>query len=396
MGVWYLFLQTFNYLNLIDFGISTGIVRELSIENAKNNNSEIKDIIASGKLLLFIVGIVFSIVGICSIYYIPNLIFIPNFLLYDFKFALFLVSIWGIFRFFLYLPILSLQAFNKILQYNILSTFQDLIRLLLSAIFFLFKPCISSIALGYISSEIMIRMKGFRTGSFPTSKGKLNINKIKNIFFFGSLTGFISVSTLLLFYTSSLIIGWRIGLTEIAIYQCSVSLSILLGRFAIIPFRNLLPKYYSLWGKGEYRFLVKNSREENIRILLITLIGLFFATLINKLFVKIWVGIEFYAGLKFTIAYNFFMLMSIARHNGYMAFLSISKIKLIFIFHLIEIPLNIVLSLILIDIFGLNGLPYAFIFATLPTTILSQSFFFRSRKRLNELPRRKQRGITKG
>ena len=79
--------------------------------------------------------------------------------------------------------------------------------------------------------------------------------------------------------------------------------------------------------------------------------------------------------MEVIIAYGFFLLFSVARHNGYIMYQSTGRLRPIVIGHLIEIPLNIGLSIILTNTLGLPGIACAYVLATLPVTFISQVVF---------------------
>ena len=109
--------------------------------------------------------------------------------------------------------------------------------------------------------------------------------------------------------------------------------------------------------------------------MLLVIVSLTLVCIFNNIFVKLWVGGELFAGYHFTIIYGAFILFSIARHNGYIMYQSFGRLRPIVIGHLIEIPLYIGLSIILIEIFGLVGVAYANIISSLPITIIAQTPF---------------------
>lgn len=380
LGVYYLLTQIFNCLNLSDFGFSNGITREISIENAKGNHIGVQEVIQTGKVILIIVGLFFSISGIAISFIIPKYIQMPEYIVKDFQLALSVLSIWGAFRFVLFLPILHMRSINKIIRCNIYENAQSIGRPLLAGLALFVSPTMISVAIGYILSELIVRIMGSMDLQHHFSFRTYNYDLFLKIVSFGGRTGFISISTLIIFYFTSIVIGWKLGVEEVAIYQSTIALPLLLSRFAIVPFTNLLPKLIEYYAKECMIDLIIVSKRENYRILFFTSIVLIIISMINGIFVGIWVGPELFGGQHFTVVYCIFILMTIARHNGYMVLQSLGRIRILSFFHLVEMPLTIGLVLILLDFYGTVGIPYAFVISTLPVTIFAQLFNFQKRQ----------------
>jgi O-antigen/teichoic acid export membrane protein len=178
------------------------------------------------------------------------------------------------------------------------------------------------------------------------------------------------------------------GIIQIAVYQSSVALLFLIHRFAIIPFSNLLPEFIRYYETGDICILKKKGLYCHSIVMLATFISLAIAALMNKLFVTLWIGEEFFAGYHFTVVYSFFTLLYVARHNGYIMYQATGYLKPILICHLIQIPINICLTLILLGKFGLIGIAYAYLLSSLPVIIISQLVLIR-------IPEKRFRNVIK-
>ena len=383
LGTWHLLFQTFNYLQLVDIGLSNGIVRQIAA--AKKKPQELADVTATAKTGLTIVGFLFSVIGMSACFIVPYFVKIPAPLRMDFVVALALLAAWGIFRYHYVLPLLSLRGNNRIVEFNALNLIQGPGRPILGAIFLAFKLKLIGIASGYMLVEALIRVMASRMQTTPRKIGRYCHKYLIKMLTFGGATAVISISTLVIFYSSSFIVGWRMDITSIAIFQSTIALPFFVARLAIIPFTNFLPGFISYYEGANSRRLRIWGQNAHYIVIVATLVILVFTCIINKQFITFWVGESLFAGHHFTICYGIFIFMYIASYNGYLMYQAIDRLKPILICHLIELPVNIGLSIILIEKWGLVGIPYAFMLAHLPVTIVSQFPFFCSMRQLDNV-----------
>ena len=385
LGVWHLLFQTFCYLQLVDIGLSNGIVRQIAAAKAMVDDQKLLDVYTTARRGLTVAGLAFAIGGVGACLMVPNFIEIPAHLRREFVMSLALIATWGIFRYRYVLPMLSLRGINRIVQYNMLNLIQGPGRPILGAILLTFELGLLGIASGYVLVEATVRAMASRMEARTKKIGHYNHKYFVKMLTFGSATALISISTLLTFYSSSFIVGWKLGVTAIAVYQSTIALPFLIARFAIVPFTNLLPRFVTYYETGNIIDLTRNGLHTHLVVILAASAVLMVACILNKTFVTLWLGESLFAGHHFTMCYAIFILLTIARHNGYMMYQAMDSLKPLLICHLIEIPVNVALSLILLAQFGLVGIAYAFVIAHFPATIVSQLAFFGRVKRLDNV-----------
>lgn len=370
--MWHLLFQTFMYLQIVDLGLSNGIVREIAAVKAKEDKKLFCDAAFTAKRGLSFAGIAFALLGGVACFLLPKFIEISSEFKIDFLTALGLLSCWGLFRYRYSLSLLGLRATNRIVAFNAMNLINGPGRPVMGIIFLTFKMGLTGIAIGYVLVEAAVRFISSKLQKFPLSSGNYNRRHLLRMLTFGGANTVVSLSVLVIFFSSSFIVGWRLGVKELAIYQSTIALPFLMLRFAIIPFSNLLPGFICHFERNEIRVLLDKGRRSHTIIMLIVLISLSMVCFLNKAFVTIWVGEELFGGYYFTIIYGAFLFLSIARHNGYMMYQSTGRLRPMVIGHLTELPLNIGLSIILIEKLGLTGIAYAFLLSSLPVTFISQ------------------------
>jgi len=377
LGMWHLLFQTFTYLQIVDLGLSNGIIRELAAAKVRGAKY-FSDTVATAMRAFTWVGMAFAGLGGITCFLLPCFIDLPLTLRKSFLIALILFSCWGFFRYRYAIHFISLYATNRIDIFNALNLLLGPGRPLMGMVFLTLKLGLPGVAIGYILVEAIVRAIALKIQKLPLASGCYDHKQFIKMFVFGGTTSVVSLSTLLIFFSSSFIIGWRVGVIKIAIYQSSIALLFLIHRFAITPFSNLLPEFIRYCETGDIFYMLKKKGLYcHSIVMLATFISLVIAAFINKLFVTLWLGEEFFAGYHFTVVYSFFILLSVARHNGYIMYQAIDYLKPMLICHLIQIPINLCLSLILLDKFGLIGIAYAYLLSSLPLIIISQLVFIR-------------------
>jgi O-antigen/teichoic acid export membrane protein len=380
LGIWHLIFQTFVFLQLIDFGWSNAIVREIASVRWDETRLWHHGLMKTAQRLLSTTGLVFAAAGIGAAWLVPRLVQIPEPFQWDFPLAVLLLAVWGMARYHYGLPLLTLRGLNRMLAFNVLELVQGAGRPLLGAAMALAHMGLVGIAAGYALAEAAVRWIARRWCPLDTTQGQFNSKTFYRALRFGGATGVIGVSTLVTFYSSSFIVGWNMGVTQVAVYQSTIALPLLLMRLAIIPFTNRLPILISGFQQKYDTGLMASTMRTHLIVLVFSGVFLLAICWVNEWFVTLWVGGELFAGLRFSMLFSLFLLMRIARHDGYMLFQAGGRLKSITVAHLVEVPANIALSILLIDIMGLNGIAYAYLLAALPVTIVSQIPFLSSRR----------------
>jgi O-antigen/teichoic acid export membrane protein len=381
LGVWHLIFQTFIYLQLIDFGWSNGIVREIASVGWKETEHLENRLMKTTKGLLFATGGVFLFAGVGAAYLLPHMVKIPDAFQWDFTLAILLLSVWGMLRYHYALPILVLRGRNRMIAYNGLELIQGAGRPILGTVMVLAHLGLVGITVGYALAEAAARFIAQRMCPIDGAQGKFDRDTFYRMLKFGGATGVISLSTMVTLYSSSYIVGWKMGVTQVAVYQCTIALPLLLMRLAYILFSNRLPGLISGLQRDYNTGLIKTTLKLHLMVLFGSGFFLFGVCLINEMFVTVWVGGELFAGTHFSLLFVIFLFMSIARHNGYTVWQARGRLKAMTVAHIIDVPVSVWLSVMFIDNMGLRGIALAFIIAALPSTIVSQ-FAFHNRSRI--------------
>jgi len=382
LGVWHLIFQTFVYLQLIDFGWSNGIVREIASVRDDRAGQLPQNLLKTTQRLLSATGVAFAIAGVGAAFLVPQFIDIPSAFKQDFTIAVLIFSVWGVARYHYALPLIALRGQNRLVAYNGLEILQGAGRPVLGALMVLSNLGIVGLAAGYAMAEAACRWIAVRLSRIDFTGGHFDRATFYRTLKFGGATGTISLSTLISFYSSSFIVGWKLGVTQVAVYQCTIAFPLLLMRLSIVPFTNRLPFLIASLHRNRDRSQMTATIHLHLLVLIISAGLLTGIVLANELFVTLWVGADLFAGLDFTLVFCLFVFISIARHAGFMVLQAEGRLKFLTLIHLLEVPLVLLLSIMLIDSMGLTGVAVALVVAALPSTIFSQFVFLRVKKLL--------------
>ena len=380
LGVWHLIFQTFVFLQLIDFGWSNGIVREIASVRYDAAGQPPHNLLKTTQRLLSATGVVFAIAGIGAALLVPQFIDIPSTFKHEFTIALLIFSGWGVARYHYALPLLALRGQNRLVAYNGLEIVQGAGRPVLGALMVLSNLGIVGLAAGYAMAEAACRWIALRLSRIDFTGGLFDRAIFYRTLKFGGATGTISLSALISFYSSAFIVGWKLGVTQVAVYQCSIALPLLLMRLSIIPFTNRLPLLITSLHRKHNPSQMTAAIHLHLLVLAVSTGLLTGIVMLNELFVRLWIGAELFAGMHFTLVFCLFVFMSIARHAGFMVLQAKDRLKFFTLIHLLEAPLALLLSIMLIDSMGLTGVAVSLVVAALPSTIFSQFAFLRDKK----------------
>tara|TARA_B110000305_G_C19239499_1_gene539184 strand:- start:174 stop:860 length:687 start_codon:yes stop_codon:yes gene_type:complete len=136
---------------------------------------------------------------------------------------------------------------------------------------------------------------------------------------------------------------------------------------------SLMPSLAHLSGEGNREKLIKYIKKIIIISIKFSVFGIGGIFLLNKLFVTLWVGSEYYAGPLFTLIIclsGFVFILNTAIYN---AIFADGKIITTAKSAILEAVIRIPLSVLLCYYWGINGVVLAVLLSVLPTSFLIQT-----------------------
>jgi O-antigen/teichoic acid export membrane protein len=363
-GIWILIFSLIGYGSLLDFGIRTSIVKYVAQFNSKKDQKNLNQLLNTS---LFI----YTIIGLASLL----LTFIVSTNIIDFfrisyediksaKIAVILTGItlslrfpFGVFEGFL----CGIQRYEVT---NLVKIIVNLIRAIFTFIFLILGYKIVVLSIIFFISEIV----GYLCMTFFCYRYltflKISLNCVKKdtgeiILKYSFYSFIISVSTLILYETDSIVIGLFLNTSFITVYAIA----------------NRLVKYLRLisWGFGDVfspassklvaiceidkieRLLINGTKYLLIILLPITLAYIF----VGDEFIHLWVG-EKYASSsgKILIILASSQVLAMAQYPAGAILYGMNKHKILALLVFLEAILNILLSIIFINNFGIIGVAW--------------------------------------
>lgn len=370
-GLWLTIGAVVMWFSLADGGIGVTLTRHLVSLRVKNE--KVVDVINSAVFFFLIISFLLFILSLPIYSFLINFFHIEPkdrlifLLLYEFSVAAcianLLASIYSA----------SLESCKYLVLVRNINSITFLISLLLSAIFVLaykdvvylavcqFLGAMSRLFLLYYYTKTKIRDYKFKfLKNFSILK---KIIKDGGFFQLSRIANIVSTSTDTVFITSFL------GPTLVPVYTFTTKLP----QMASITLASKVPNILFV-GFSE---LIENNQIDKVKnifqsmLILLVRFGLFFSIYIffyNSLFINLWVGEKYFAGSTLNIVIVILMLYDFVIRGSIGIIYAYGSFKKIGTVSIAEVLINIILSIVLIKIYGLFGLILATLLSRFFTT----------------------------
>ena len=361
------------FVAFFSFGFDQGLLRFISYYRGKNQSDKIRYLISfSRSFLLFS-----SVLAGAILYFSSNLIAINIF--HNEGLSIFLKTFSFLIPFYIFSSVFLsiLRAHENILFYSVISNIVPNLLKVLTLVFLLiigFKT--NAVALSYFTGIFVMFLLSYfavrKSISYIFNKSSINENegsKIRKEFFIYSWPiMFFGIANMIFYWIDSFTIGVFLGATDVGLYNAVVPIAALLGFVPELFMQLFFPMITKKISKKDFA-VVKELSQQIGKWIFILNIPLFF---IMFLFPGEVIGILF--GKEYVIAKNALVILSFGSFIATLSvsipqnlLLSIGKSKLM-LFNLLFLSLfNLILSIILIPKFGING-------AAISTTLVNVLF----------------------
>lgn len=360
-GVWILIVSVTGYFTVLDFGVSTAIVRYISSSTAQSDHAKARAVYSTSIVIFSIISVAILLLSSVLGYFFQDLFklySIPRIYLY----AVFLVSALDLACSLLFSvfsgSLAGLQEFKFIngtsILFNIIKTIL-LVFLLKLGFSLLTLALLQLLVSGFKALSQYVKIK-LNYSFMRFSSGAISRTSAKMIYDYSIYSFVIAIALKLLFYTDSVVIGAFINVSEIVFYAIPASLLDYLEKFIWAIVAVLVPVISANEATG--------NNEENAKfyiigtryILLVSMpimVSLFF---FGQDFISIWMGAEIgeNSGLVLKLlligfGFSFSQLLASGILKG------ISKHRVLAYILAAEAVANIVLSLLLAKPYGVAG-----------------------------------------
>ncbi len=342
-------------------GTNIGVHRYVAFYNARKEEAKVKGTLLSAIYITTILSIIFSALLFIFAEYLSLAVFNNSELTEVLKILSISMPFFALSNLLMY----ALQAFNRS-DYSTYGKYitEGVTKLAAAAILIYLGYKLAGASWAYVLSLIITTLVlfFFLNKTFPLfSKLKAEYN-YKELLTFSWPLVFSTIFWTLMVYINTLMLGFFRPVSEVGIYNASAPTAYLILTFPLAFGFIFLPIISMLYGKKNYSDLRKTAKITFKWNLLFSIPFFFIFTLFSKEILQLLFGADYVSGATSLIILSFgFFIYGWLSFNTELLKL-IKKSKLIVAITAVSLLLNIILNVILIKAYGING-------AALATTI---------------------------
>ncbi len=363
-GVWILAVSTVSYLNLLDLGLRSSIVRYVSKNTAAEKIIEAQK--AIGAALWFRTGlaVVIALLSVALAIAFPHLFKVPQDLQHAGQVTVLLCALGvsanmvsGVFG-----GVLSgINRFDVLSSITVAQTIARAVGVLL-----ILRSGFGLIALAYwelaIALAVSVATVGMAMKIYPPCRIRLSrpdIATLKMIWAYSFKTFIIIIAVQIVFYTDNLVVGAFLSVSAVTLYSIAGSLAMYSGQVSTAMGSTFIPMASNLEARGQEKDLQRLLlRGTQAALGLMLPIGI---TLLvrGKTFIGLWMGPQYSQTsgtiLQILLISQFFTIANATA--GQVAY-GIDRHKSVATWAAIEAVFNLTLSIILVKTIGLYGVAW--------------------------------------
>jgi len=373
-------------------GLSDGLLRYIPFYRGKKQIHKIRYVFKFSLAISFFSTIISGII----------LFFLSEFISINFFHSTDLIIFLKIFSFLIPLSIFSyiflniLKTFEKISWYSFIwNILQNLVKLVILILLIVLGFKTSAIIFSYFLSILAIFLVSYLFCKYKLSEvfEKYKLDKkektkiMKEVFSYSWPIIFIGIISSFLYWIDSFAIGYFRGVSEVGFYNAAVPIAALLYIAPTLFIQLFFPLITKEYARKKFKIIKELSKQVgkwifilNLPVFLISI--LFPGAIINLLFGSEYIIAE--NALRFLAIGMFFSSFFMISNN---LISTIGKSKLILIDMTIVSIINIILNIILVPKYGINGAAFSTMISLI---ILSLIFLFQTKHYLSIVPVRKK------
>jgi O-antigen/teichoic acid export membrane protein len=371
LGAYSFLMQLVSWAALADLGFGVAVTINMSKAFGKDDNmNHFSKVFSTGRTFFIFSNLFFACILLILNLRIHDLLKMTASVESDFNKSVYLLAIWVIIRTPLSLyndGLISTQNLSKV---NSIGTLSVIIRLSLSLIFLVLKYGLVGLMIANIISELISSYLCYFYfyKLYPNLKFSWKIsdkNLFKKMFRFGFSYMIVMISGRLSSSSDSLFIGYFFGASIVAIFYTSQMPGTLLYQLVWKISDNSSPainELHALESKNQLLLVYFKI----FRYSLICTIPLALGIIIfNKSVISLWVGVNQYGGLLFTILLAFFSITQIVIHLNCVFLIAFEKTQFMRNVFLSTSLIKFIFSLLLVPKFSIDGIMFTNLFVDL-------------------------------
>lgn len=378
LGAYAILIQILGYLALVDLGLSATTMRFLSqAYGYSDNGKRFRDVLSIARTCLLTTNIAFAILAVLFSVWLKDFVNLSDALISDSRISIYMIAFWALIRSPWVIYAGGLMAIQKMASANMTYMVGNIVRLLFSIGLVLAGMGLVGLILANILAEVVSTI--LFTLLFRKHYGKLKLGwKLPDQKLFKEILGFgfhilvINISSLLIFSTDNMVVGFLYGAVATSIYY-STQIPAMSGYTLILMLsRNASPAINELYGRNDINSLQNVFIRLHRYTLLLAIPFAIGLLLLNKTFIGLWVGPQQYAGHLMTLGLAGLILTMCISCVSNIFVQAKGNIRFLSILTFFEGVLNLLLSLWLGKKIGIPGVILATFFTHIPTTMYLQ------------------------
>jgi O-antigen/teichoic acid export membrane protein len=375
LGAYSIIMQIIGYGILLDLGFSVALSRYLSQAYGPGDKDKLfSEIFTIGRVVLLATNVIFSLLILVVATNINSIVDLSESIAFQARISLYLLAAWTVLRTPLALYNQGLMATQNMGIANLIATFGNAGRLILSLVFVYLGYGLIGLIFANILSEwvqYIFQMKYFKSlyPSYSFGWKISNVKLFKEILNFGVKYWGVNFAGVLFLGSDIIIVGNLYGADAASIFYTTKIPAFLLFQFIFRVSDNAAPAVNELYAQGN----LDAVRSAYLRILRYSL---FLAMPIalgvvcfNKGVITLWVGSAQYAGELMSIAIGIFIVSQVINHTNAMIALATGEMKFWSLFSIITGIISLLLSYSLGYFYGIQWVMVSIAIMDIPNTI---------------------------
>jgi O-antigen/teichoic acid export membrane protein len=363
-GVWILAVSTVAYLNLLDLGLRSAVIRFVSKANAQGKNDESKNAIAATLWFRLLIAGAIAVLSVALAAFFPHIFNVPPDLKYAAQVTVLLCALGvavtlvsGVFG-------AVLAAINRYDLLSLITAIQVLLRAV--GVIVILRHGGRLIALAYWELAVIlaagIAIAGAALKIFPPCRvriGRPDMATIRMIWSYSFAMFIILISSQIIFSTDNLVVGTFLSVALVAYYSIGGSLMLYSSQVVSAMSTTFIPIASGMEASGRtealQKFLLQGTQGTLALVLPIGITLL----LRGKTFIGLWMGKQ-YSEISGTVLQILLITLffTVANNTASNIMFGTGNQKAVAKWSMIEAVANFTLSIILVKTIGIYGVAW--------------------------------------
>ncbi len=360
-GIWTVVAALSGYMSLLDLGIAGALTRYVALYYQKKDYSSINTILSSGLFLFTAVSVFIIFLSPLTAYLMvrflnfdKELVDIVYFLIIVVSFDVALFVIGGLVRG-------ALGGFQRFELINIVRLLSMIYKALAFYIFLNYGAGLLTMGFISLSSNLLVLIISFYQlkkyyPAVDLGTSKINRGDISKVYNFSKFVFLAMLANQVLYYTDTFIIGYFLNMAAVTYYTIPWSLSEYVKQFCIAISGTYIPAFSELHSAEDTQEIYNHYISGTKVILFFSNLFCVGMIVLGAPFIALWMGPQYADQAEILIVIFFITLYFYAPHLiSYSLLQGLNRHKLYSYLSATIAVLNLILSIILVQIYGLIG-----------------------------------------